>query len=181
MKLKNLYKLIRNSKIKSFDKEDAIIAVNSKEKNIFFIRKGIVRSYIINEKGEEVTFQVYAETNIFTNVHSILFNEPSKFTYQAIEATKVYIIDYDLFLEITSKNPNLLELNRTYFGKRIIKRAFQRSESFVFLSPEERYKKFVKDNPNIVNRIPDMYIANIIGITPVSLSRIRSRIVSKKN
>lgn len=77
MKLKNLYKLIRNSKIKSFDKEDAIIAVNSKEKNIFFIRKGIVRSYIINEKGEEVTFQVYAETNIFTNVHSILFNEPS--------------------------------------------------------------------------------------------------------
>ncbi|CAN0600388.1 unnamed protein product, partial [Ectocarpus sp. 12 AP-2014] len=59
-------------------------------------------------------------------------------------------------------------------------RAFERVESFVFLSPEERYKKYVKDNPNIINRAPDMYIANILGITAVSLSRIRNRIASKK-
>lgn len=61
-----------------------------------------------------------------------------------------------------------------------MKRAFQRIESFVFLSPEERYKKYVKDYPNVIDRAPDKYIANVLGITPVSLSRIRTRIASKK-
>jgi DNA-directed RNA polymerase subunit F len=61
-----------------------------------------------------------------------------------------------------------------------MRQAFQRVESFVFLSPEERYQKYVEDHPNIINRAPDKYIANILGITPVSLSRIRSRIASKR-
>ncbi len=170
----------RNVGIKSFGKGEILIQEGSKEKNVFFIRKGLVRSFVISEKADEITFQIYAEHQIFANAHAILFNEPSKFYYQALEHTKVFTVDYNDFLRLTSKNPDLLEINRTYFGEKIIKQAFQRVESFVFLSPEERYKKFVKDNPGIVNRAPDKYIANVLGITPVSLSRIRNRMANKK-
>jgi len=146
-----------------------------------FIRRGLVRSFVMDiDKLEEITFQLYPENSIAINLHSILFDEPSKFTYKAIEDTKVYQIDYSSFLELSSKDRELLELNRKYIGKKAMKQAFQRVESFVFLTPEERYVKFVKDYPNLVNRTPDKYIANVLGITPVSLSRIRSRLTQKK-
>ncbi len=64
--------------------------------------------------------------------------------------------------------------------QRGMKQAFQRVESFVLLSPEERYLKYMQDYPSVINRAPDKYIANVLGITPVSLSRIKGRITAKR-
>ena len=180
MNIPILLALIRNVRIKSFDKGEILIPGGSAKKDVFFIRKGLVHSYVVDEEANKITFQIYAEHQVFTNAHAVLFGESSKFYYQALEYTKVYTIDYNTFLKLTSQNSDLLELNRLYFGKKIIEQAFQRIESFVFLSPEERYQKFVKDNPKLIHRVPDKYIANVLGITPVSLSRIRNRISKKK-
>lgn len=180
MDIRNLITLLRNVEIKSFKKGEVVLSQGVLTKDVFYIRKGLIRSYLVDEKGEEITFQLYAENNVFSNVHSILFNEKSEFYYQTLEATKVYVIPYDSLMDVTSKNTELLELNRTFFGKRVIQQVFQRVESFVFLSPEERYQKFVKDNPKLAHRVQDKYIANVLGITPVSLSRIRNRISKKK-
>ncbi len=180
MNVKRLLFLFRKVKIKSIPKGEIILPKKSTRKELYFIRKGLVRSFLINDKGDEITFQLYSETQTFTNIHAILLNEASKFSYQAIENTKVYCINYDEFRKATSTNKELFELSRTFIGKKMIKQAFLRTESFVFLNPEERYKKFIKDNPKLANRVPDMYLANVLGITPVSLSRIRKRIVKKK-
>ena len=64
--------------------------------------------------------------------------------------------------------------------RKMIFKVKERLETFVLLNPEERYLKFIKDFPDLTNRVPDKYIANVLGITPVSLSRIRKRISSKK-
>lgn len=180
MNFKSLLVLFRKIKVQRCASGDILIKEGSSNNNIYFVRKGLVRSYVNDEQGNEITFQLYPESSVLTNVHFILFKQSSRFNYEAIEDTKVYEIDYDSFVEVASKSSELLELNRTYFGKRIIQGAFQRIESFVFLTPEERYKKYLKDYPSLVNRVPDKYIANILGITPVSLSRIRKRISSKK-
>mgnify|MGYP006275616145 CR=1 FL=1 len=132
-----------------------------------------------NAGEEEVTFQLFPENHISGNIHTIFLKQPSSFFYEAIEPTKLYIIDYKTFSNI-SNTPKLGEFSRKFLGKRLVKQAFQRVESFVFLTPEERYLKYTKDNPNIINRAPDKYIAHILGITPTSLSRIRKRITSKK-
>jgi len=181
VKLRSAINLIKKTTSKSFKKGDVLIPDGSVEKTVMFIRRGLVRSFVMDiDKLEEITFQLYPENSIAINLHSILFDEPSKFTYKAIEDTKVYQIDYSSFLELSSNDSELLELNRKYIGKKAMKQAFQRIESFVFLTPEERYVKFVKDYPKVVNRTPDKYIANVLGITPVSLSRIRSRLTQKK-
>ena len=180
MNIPILLALVRNIRIESFDKGEILIRQNSTKKDIYYIRKGLVRCYAVDKENNEVTFQIYAENQVFTNAHSVLFNESSKFFYQALERTKVYTADYSGFLKMTSKTSELVELNRTYFGEKVIKQAFERIESFVFLSPEERYRIFVKDNPKLIHRVPDKYIASVLGITPVSLSRIRKRISKKK-
>lgn len=181
MRIKNILSLLRNTKAKTFKKRDILIPEGAREKPVFFIRKGIIRSfYNDEEKLEEITFQLHPEYSLVLNFHSILFGEPSRFSYQALEDTKVYQIEYESLISLTSKDSELLDLNRRFFGRNAMRQAFQRVESFVFLSPEERYLKYVKDHPKIINRVPDKYIANVLGITPVSLSRIRMRIASKK-
>ncbi|MBI1317007.1 cyclic nucleotide-binding domain-containing protein [bacterium] len=180
MNLINLFTLLRSVKIRSARKGEILIAQGATTQEVFFIRKGIVRSFSIHDKGEEITFQLYAENSVFSNVHGVLFGTASQFNYQTLEDSKFYTIPYTTMMEITQKNSELLEWNRTFFGVRIIQQAFQRVESFVFLSPEQRYMKFAKDHPVLVNRVPDKYIAHVLGITPVSLSRIKRRIAHKR-
>lgn len=180
MNLRDLLILLRHVTIKSFEKGETLMQKGTNKKEVFFIRKGLVRSYSINENGDEITFQLYPEHQIFGNVHQILFNEPSHFSYQALEHTKVYTIDYNYFHKATAKDPKLTEINRSHLGNKILKQAFNRVESFVFMSPEERYLKYMNDYPSVINRAPDKYIAHVLGITPVSLSRIKGRIASKK-
>ena len=180
LQIRNLLGLLRHVTIKTIEKGEILIDEGSTQKDVYFIRKGLIRSYATDDMEDEITFQLYPEYNVVSNIHTLLFNEPSQFTYQALERTKVYVIDHASFIEVTSNNPKYLEINRRFLGKRAMKLAFQRVESFVFLSPEERYKKYIKDYPNIINRAPDKYIANVLGITPVSLSRIRKRMASRK-
>lgn len=180
MKVKQLYMLLRNLNAKTFEKGDAILLKGDKRTDVFYIRKGLVRSYLIKENGEEVTFQLFAEKQIFANAHAILFHEASKFTFEALETTKVYYADLEKLQAIGVANSEVLNTNSGFFGRQILKQAFQRIDSFVFLSPEKRYLKYLEDHPNIVSRAPDKYIANVLGITPVSLSRIRNRISKKK-
>jgi CRP-like cAMP-binding protein len=180
MNFKTLFVLLRKTKTRSFAKGELIITEGSCQLDIYYIRRGLVRSYLNNAVGKDVTFQLYHESSVFSNAHFLLFNEPSKFNYQALEDTKTYAIGFNSFQKMAALSPELLEFNRTYLGKRLLQQSFQRIESFVFMSPEERYIKYLKEHPKLANRVPDKYIANVLGITPVSLSRIRSRITSKK-
>jgi CRP-like cAMP-binding protein len=180
MKIKPILSLLRNVKSRTFQPGEVLITEGSSNKELFFIRKGLVRCFYTNSTADELTFQLFPESNVVLNFHTLLFDEPSKFVYVAYEQTKVYSIDYDFLMKLTRENANFLELNRSFVGKRAMKQAFMRIESLVFLTPEERYIKYLKDYPNIVNRAPDKYIANVLGITPVSLSRIRNRMATRK-
>jgi CRP-like cAMP-binding protein len=88
------------------------------------------------------------------------------------------VLDYDVLQDIVSANPKL-DANRKYVLQQMLKEALGRIDTFVLMSPEERYLAYVDQNPEIVNRVPDKYIANVLGITPVSLSRIRKRVAKK--
>lgn len=180
MNLRSLLVLFRHLRVRSFKRGEIFIQKGMTQKELFFIRKGLTRSYFINEKGDEITFQLFPEHYVMGNVHSLLFNEPSKFVYQALEDTKVYVVDNASFQNVISQNPKFLDLNKMNLSNIPLKQAFQRVESFVLLSPEERYLKYMKDYPSVINRAPDKYIANVLGITPVSLSRIKGRITAKR-
>jgi CRP-like cAMP-binding protein len=190
-KLKNIYKfnrhlslkdvqlLLKSARSKSFSKKELLIEEGTEKNEIFIIRKGLVRCYYVNDKGEEITFQLIPEHYIVANADIILFKQASRFNYEAFEATQTYSLEYDVMQSILESNIKF-ESNRKYVFQKMLKLAHRRIESFVLHNPEERYLLFIKDYPNIVNRVPDKYIANVLGITPVSLSRIRKRIAEKK-
>ncbi|MDO6438982.1 Crp/Fnr family transcriptional regulator [Cyclobacterium sp. 1_MG-2023] len=178
LSLKDIQVLLKAAKNSSFNKKELLINEGSKRNDVFYIKSGLVRCFNINDKGEEITLKLIPEHQVVANVDLILFSQSSRFFYEALENTEVFFIDYDVLQDLVSRHPKL-ETNRKYVLQRLLKESMERVESFVLLTPEERYLRFVKDYPGITNRVQDKYIANVLGITPVSLSRIRKRIATK--
>lgn len=178
LSFKDINEILAVSKKCTFNKYDKLIDVHSDSNEVFFIRKGLVRAYRINEKGEEITIALYPENSVVTNVDFFLFHESSNYYYEAYEKTKTLSIPYENIEAYWKKYPNLAA-DKHHFFLKYIRSMFRRIESFVLLQPEERYLKYIQEFPDMVNRVPDKFIANILGVTPVSLSRIRKRVAQK--
>jgi len=177
--LSDVNALLQIAKSKMLVANEYFIKQGATKKNIYLIIKGLVRAFTITNKGDEVTVQVWHENRLFASIDNIFFNTPARFYYQAIEPTQVLYLDFELLYSMANKNPKLSG-SRTEILHYLLKEEIKQTESFLLLSPEERYLEFIALYPNINNRIPDKYVANLLGITPVSLSRIRKRIASKK-
>lgn len=179
LSMKEINYFLNSAKLKVYKKKELLIDFGSSSTEVFFINKGLVRVYYINEKGTETTLALLPESNIIVNLDQILYDKKSRFYFEAFEKTQTFSLDYQFVQDIFEAHPKL-EKNRKYMLHFILKQMQKRIESFVLFNSEERYEMFIKDNPGIDQRVPDKYIANVLGITPVSLSRIRSKINQKK-
>lgn len=178
LSLTDIQDLFSNAKTRTFKKRAILINADSTDNSVYFIRKGLVRMYHIKETGEEITFQLFAENRFVVNIDKFMENSSSRYFVEALEDTQTLSIDFDKLQEIIAANPKL-QSNRIIIFRRLMRENIRRVESFILLNPEERYLQYVQEFPNIVERVPDKYIANVLGITPVSLSRIRKRIAEK--
>lgn len=178
LSLNDVQSLLKASKLESFKAQSYLMEQGSQNRKVYFLTKGLVRFFIVNDKGDEITTLIRWEDQTFLNPDVILFDIPSRYYIQALEDTRAFTLDYDQLQAILSKNPKL-EKNRKHILLNILKETLTQRESFVLYSPEERYLNFVEAKPDIINRVPGKYIANILGITPVSLSRIRKRLATK--
>lgn len=151
----------------------------SRKSNIYFVKEGLIRSYLVNKKGEEITNRIRYENQVMSCYEIDLLNEPSRFNLQALEPTELIVMDVTTMQQIVHGNPKL-EPGLRFFMNSSLVQALTVVDDFMLLSPEQRYLKFVKEHPELLNRVPNKYIANVLGITPVSLSRIRKRITTRK-
>jgi len=175
----DLFNFFQHVKVSNINQGEIFIQEGSQKKSIYFIKSGLIRSFYINEKGEEITNRLRYENQIVASHEIIVFNKSSEFNYQAIEKTELFELNFEMVQKIIENNPKL-EAGRRYFVTQTLAEALSALNDFILLNPEQRYLKFVKENPTLINRVPNKYVANILGITPVSLSRIRKRISSKK-
>lgn len=190
-KMKLIYKLAKDLKLKdlqvvlnaahkvSHNKKEIIIEAGTVRRDVFYLTEGLVRAYYVDDTGKETTFGLIKENQLVFDLRAILESERCKFNFEVVEPIKAYKIDYNLVDDLVAKNPKL-EFNRKFILMKILMEYNERIESFVLLSPEERYLSYIKDHPKMTNRVSDKYIANILGVTPVSLSRIRKRIFEKE-
>jgi CRP-like cAMP-binding protein len=101
-------------------------------------------------------------------------HKPSLYTLESIEPSTIISISRETFIQLSGIYPELKEAFYTMMFQRF------RTYALLFLSrikdtPRERYEDLVKMHPEIIKRVPQHYIASYLGITPISLSRIRNR------
>lgn len=175
----DVFEFLKHVQVINLNSGDVFLEEGSTKNNLYFIKKGLIRSYSINEKGVEITNRLRSENQLIASYEILFFNEPSRFNFQAIEETELLVIHFNE-LRNTIEHNTKLDVGRRYFMMKILSESLTALDDFILLNPEERYLKFMQLYPDLLNRVPYKYIASILGITPVSLSRIRKRIANKK-
>ncbi|MFP5080768.1 Crp/Fnr family transcriptional regulator [Pedobacter sp. JCM 36344] len=166
-------------KVKSFDKNEMILMKGDVSSKGYFILSGLLRSYSIDGKGKTHIIQFAPEQWWLTERNGMLFNEPSDFLIDAIEATKAVIVHKDFMNEAAKYVPCINDLNNNMLNNSI---RFMQKRINMLLSAtaEERYLNFITLYPNLTLRVPQWMIASYLGITPESLSRVRKDLVHKQ-
>lgn len=140
---------------------------------LYLIRKGSLRLFFYNE-GKDVTFQFFFEGDFVASFDSLYKRQPSLFSLESIEPTEVNAIKREDFYHLLGQIPAL----RKVYVEKLIDRFHVYQQLFLSRiknSPAQRYEELLKEYPYIIQRVPQHYIASYLGITPVSLSRIRNR------
>jgi len=160
---------------KKFDNKDIIFESGKLINKVFYILKGNIRGYIINDKGYEKNIWIRSEGVFIGDTKSLFNQEPQTFSYKSIEETHILLFDYRKFEALALENKNLLLLYIDTLKEANLILSY-RVQSMITMSPEDRYLDIVKWNPQFFNKSYNKYIADYLGITNVSLSRIINRI-----
>ena len=142
-----------------------------------FIDKGILRTYYVID-GNERIINFYQENEWISDFKSFTRQEPSKISIQALEDCELVFFKSSQMQLFSKQISNWDTLGKVFFEKLFIEN-FNHIESLLINSPEEKYALLLKNRSDLLNRIPQYYIAQYLGVQPESLSRIRKRIASK--
>lgn len=141
-------------------------------RTIYFINQGLARIYYF--KGDtDITESFAFESQILARVESLFTGKPSRKGIQMLETSEVIAINATQLFRLYDAFPEIERLFRKIFEAAYVE-TVNRIESLQFHTAEERYRDLLEASPNILRRIPLKYIASYLGITPVSLSRIRA-------
>lgn len=139
----------------------------------FYLESGCLRIWF-NHDGKDITFQFFFEGEGVSSIESFRTDQPSLYSIETIEPCTLLVVSREDLQAILESSPLL--------RREIEEQTFQRLIFYqkLFLSrikdkPQERYEALLREHPEIVRRVPQHYIASYLGITPVSLSRIRNR------
>lgn len=177
LKIPDLLALYKVSSLKSFKKGEVIVREGEYCGDAFLIRKGIIRTYVLSPDAEERTIRLAKEKDFTSSGASFLNGEPSTEFLEAIEDCKVIAVNTKKLEELSYKNIRILKLSHLGI-KDAFAEAIERIEFFTILNPEQRYMKLLKESPELIQRVPQKFLASYLGITTVSLSRIRKRVIS---
>jgi CRP-like cAMP-binding protein len=140
--------------------------------------KGAVRYFHVKD-GEEITGYFSFEDEMLSSYKSFLTRQPGLFYIQALEDSQIVTLSHNALQEVCANQIMSFKMER--FGRLMAEHYLicyeDRVASFITQTPEERYHKLLETGGEVMQRIPQHYIANFLGITPVSLSRIRRRIM----
>jgi len=168
--------------LKSYKKGEFISLPDDIWTDVLYINKGIIRSYIINQQGKDFTRQFYFNTdesnvsNLFVlDLTSLIKQIPSNRGFEALTDTEL----------ICFSRSDLYHLYDTYekwsyIGRKMAELAYIDMDNLYYSiltqTPKERYLELQRSMSTLLNQIPQYYIASYLGISPVSLSRIRQKL-----
>lgn len=145
-----------------------------------FVNKGCLRAYSVDEKGQEHIVQFAIEDWWIGDMYSFLTQTPARLTIDALEDAELFCIDNPSLENIFSRIPKFER-----FFRMLVQNAFiagqRRIIDSMSLTADELYCRFIENYPLMEQRLPLKQIASFLGITPESLSRIRSQYKKNKS
>jgi CRP-like cAMP-binding protein len=149
-------------------------------KYIAYVTRGCLRTYTIDQKGEEHVVEFAIEDWWASDLKSFLTGEPATFNIDALEDSRLLLIDRESREALLHAVPKMERFFRLLQEANYVA-THRRIGEALSKTAEERYLSFLKTYPELVRRIPQKHIASFLGITPQSLSRIRKELADSNN
>ncbi len=148
-------------------------------KYLTFVAKGLLRTYNVDEKGDEHMSIFGWEGWWLSDFHSFLSGDPAVFNIDAIEDAELLMISRSGYEELTLKVPIMDRYFRILYQNSLVTKE-RRLMSTITYTAQEKYLKLVESNPELIERIPQNMVASYLGIAPETLSRIRKNLATRK-
>ncbi|HAS45744.1 MAG TPA: hypothetical protein DCS93_35000 [Microscillaceae bacterium] len=139
-----------------------------------FVNQGILREYRVKDE-EEFIQQFYVEGDFMGNYLSYQSNTPSETATVAIEPCEILQLPFKTLESLYTQVPAIQQFSE-HIGQFKLQQIHQRASALLTQTPKERYLQLLQNQPELLQRVPQYLIAQYLGITPISLSRIRKRI-----
>ncbi|MBS1599108.1 MAG: Crp/Fnr family transcriptional regulator [Bacteroidetes bacterium] len=157
--------------IREFDKKQLLIKEGEVETYLNFVGKGLARKFFYKNKEELVT-QIAKENDLISSYESFLTGNPSTYAVETIEPTT--------FISITKENVDNLYLSSPKMerlGRMVVTQQFLIKEHWEYdrmrLTSHERFIKFIQENRDLLQRVPQKYLASYLNIKPETFSRLK--------
>lgn len=162
----------KNISIKS---RQLLLDFNQHDDNLYFVKNGCVRLFVIDKNGEQVNMGFGYENSLITCFQTFIEGKPSLLSIEAISDTQLVAISKDDLVQLIHGNTEIAlwyqsMLEVTLSGH------IQRQVELLTLKPQERYEVFINRSGHLINRIPLKLIASYLMMKPETLSRIRAKI-----
>ncbi len=163
---------------KTYNKKTVFFEEGKIANEIYFVSKGCVRLFY-NVNGNDKTAFFYTEGQFICAGESYTFNIPAVENYQAIENTDLILFTKSDIEELTRQIPKMEVIARVAVENELIT-SQKVIASFVTKSPEERYLDLLNTQKELFQRVPQQYIASFLGVSPETLSRIKTRVYKRE-
>lgn len=151
------------------------IHANTIQKELGFVFSGLLRAYYIDVNGSDISVNFIRENRYAIHYSAFISENPSKYYFQAIEPSVLVNLSYKHIQEGYERFTNLERYGRLV-AEEVLKFQQKRIEGFLFDSAETRYLDFIKENPDLFNRVSISYLSSYLGIERQSLTRIRKKL-----
>ena len=174
----SLVELQNKIQTKRFLKGEILQSQGDRLANAYFVKSGLLRSYVIDKKGKEHTFMFAPEGWIISDISSQFSDEISDLMIDVLENAEVEVLPTRFFWDIFHNYPEFSQDSALILMKRIATLQ-KRVIMLMSASAAERYEHFLQTYPNVAQRVPQKMIASYLGITPEALSTIRGNLFIK--
>lgn len=165
-------------RVREFEKKQMIIRAGEVENYINFIVKGIIRKYYRHDNEERIV-QLAIEGHLVSSQESLYMRTPSDYYIETIEPTTLISIANEDLEKIYQQSHNMERMGRLIVIHTMVL-IDKRQMSLIKQTPRERFLNFVNNHPEILQRVPQKYVASFLNIKPETFSRFKHLIKNQR-
>ena len=159
---------------KRFKKKDLIVRAGDVTHHVFFVQKGCVRLFLVDRAAKEHSILFGTEGYWMGDLEAFMNHSLASYNYQALEETELMMIHRSSWDQLMKEEPSFSNYVGVLFRNALIMQQ-NRIVEFFTLTAEERYHNLIQNRKQLLERVPQKYLASYIGITPEFFSQIRKK------
>lgn len=160
------------TRLKEIPRKSHLLNHGDKWDKLYFIHSGILRMFYIDLEGRDFNKAFFGDGQCLWPVAPMDRNSGVLFNVAVIPKTALLECEFEPLFDFLERQGKWEEFALP-FAERLVETKFQREHDFLLLSAAERYENLLKAYPAFIDRIPDYHLASFLGITNVSLSRLK--------